>query len=94
MSMLKHLLIFLLVAQQYAFAKSFHNHKPCCSKKCTGTEYCSACKNCSGCAHCNSGGYCGVCRPEAYKKVTIKPKSKTQTKSTSAKPKQQIKKKK
>lgn len=48
--------------------------EPCCSKKCTGSEYCSACKNCSGCAHCNSGGYCGVCRPEAYKKAPVKKK--------------------
>ena len=92
MSMLKHLLIILLVAHQFSFATAFHNDKSCCSKKCTGAEYCSACKNCSGCAHCNSGGYCGVCRPEAYKKVTVKPK--TQTKSTTAKPKQQVKKKK
>lgn len=94
MSMLNHLLIILLVAHQFSFATAFHNDKSCCSKKCTGSEYCSACKNCSGCAHCNSGGYCGVCRPEAYKKTTAKPKPKTQTKSTTAKPKQQVKKKK
>lgn len=63
---------------------SSNNDKPCCSKKCTGSEYCSACKNCSRCGYCNSGGYCGVCRPEAFikpvKKTTVKPKAKQQVK--------------
>ena len=66
-----------------------NNDKPCCSKKCTGSEYCSACKNCSGCNYCNSGGYCGVCRPEAFKKPVKKTTVKPQIK-----PKTQVKKKK
>ena len=72
MTILKNIIIILFVALQYSFSATLHNDKPCCSKKCTGSEYCTACKNCSGCAYCNSGGFCGVCRPEAFKKTPIK----------------------
>lgn len=91
MSILKTILILLFVANQYSFSATIHNDKPCCSKKCTGSEFCSACKNCSACKYCNSGGYCGVCRPEAFKKpvkkTTVTPKAKQYVK-----PKPQIKK--
>lgn len=91
MSILKTILILLFVANQYSFSATIHSDKPCCSKKCTGSEYCSACKNRSGCKYCNSGGYCGVCRPEAFKrpikKATVSSKTKQQVK-----PKTQIKK--
>jgi len=93
MSIQKSIFILLIVASQILLSATSSNDKPCCSKKCTGSEYCSACKNCSGCAHCNSGGYCGVCRPEAYKKAPQKTaikQKKAQTQST----KQSVKKKK
>lgn len=80
MTLFKKLTLFIFIlTSSLSFAG-----EPCCAKKCTGTEYCSACKNCRGCAHCNSGGYCGVCRPEAYKKAPVKKKqtSATQKKKT------------
>ena len=83
MSIQKSIFIVLIVASQILLSATSSNDKPCCSKKCTGSEYCSACKNCSGCAHCNSGGYCGFCRSEAYKKAPQKTAIK-QKKSTNS----------
>lgn len=91
--MLKYLLILLLVVQQSASAKSYHNDKPCCLRKCTGSEYCSACKNCSACAYCNSGGYCGVCRPDAFKKPVKNTTVKLKTNNSAVKPNKYINKK-